>query len=65
MCASEVVAILSAFGLIANVSDSFIGLSVLTFGNNIGDLIANISLARAGYTKMGFSACIGSSIFSE
>lgn len=62
--ASEVVAILSTMGIVSDMTNSMLGLSVLAWGNSIGDLISNVALARQGYTKMGFSACFGGPMFS-
>lgn len=59
------VAILSTLGIISNLSNSFLGLSILAWGNSIGDLISNIALARQGYAKMSFAACFGGPMFSK
>lgn len=62
--AAELVAVLSTLGIVGNLSDSFLGLSVLSWGNSVGDLIANIALARRGYQRMGFAACFGGPLFN-
>lgn len=62
--ADEVVSVLSTFGVVTKLSNSMLGISVLALGNSIGDLIANITLARRGHAKMGFSACFGGPMFS-
>lgn len=63
--ASEVVSVLTTLGVVSNLSNSMLGLSVLAWGNSIGDLMSNIALARQGYTAMGFSACFGGPMFSK
>lgn len=63
--ATELVSILSTLGVVSNLSHSMLGLSVLAWGNSIGDLMANVSLARQGYAKMGFAACFGGPMFSK
>lgn len=63
--ASEVVAVLATFGVVSNLSNSFLGLTVLAWGNSVGDLISNIALARKGYYRMGFAACFGGPLFSK
>lgn len=65
ICAHELVAVSIAFGIISNRSDSFMALSVLTWGNNIGTLIANVGLAQEGHPEMAIAACFGGSIFSK
>ncbi|XP_075145562.1 mitochondrial sodium/calcium exchanger protein-like [Haematobia irritans] len=63
-CASETISILNVLGLITHRSNSFLGCTLLAWGNSIGDLVANIALARQGYQKMGFSACFGGPLFN-
>lgn len=42
-----------------NISDSLLGLTVFAIGNSLGDLVANITVARLGYPVMALSACFG------
>lgn len=63
--ASEVVSILSTLGIVGRLSTSIMGMSVMAWGNSIGDLMSNVALARQGYTKMAFAACFGGPMFSE
>ncbi|KXJ74347.1 hypothetical protein RP20_CCG013837 [Aedes albopictus] len=62
--AQEVVSLLVTLGLVLNLSKSMLGLSVLAWGNSIGDLFANITLAKRGYGKMAFAACFGGPLFN-
>ncbi|XP_037907473.1 mitochondrial sodium/calcium exchanger protein-like [Hermetia illucens] len=57
--ASEVVMILDTVGIAAKLTPSFLGCTILAWGNSVGDLISNITLAKQGYHKMGFAACFG------
>ncbi|KAF7171488.1 hypothetical protein CNMCM5623_003823 [Aspergillus felis] len=57
--ATEVVSLLKTFGVILNISDSLLGLTVFAVGNSLGDLVANITVARLGYPVMALSACFG------
>src|SRR5690606_32865052 len=50
--ATEVVAVLKTFGVILSISDSLLGLTVFAVGNSLGDLIADITVARLGYPVM-------------
>lgn len=63
--ASEVVALLETLGFMLNVSEAILGLTVLAWGNSIGDLIANIAIARHGYQRMAISACFGGPLLSK
>ncbi|KAI9224399.1 Sodium/calcium exchanger protein-domain-containing protein [Blastocladiella britannica] len=57
MAANECISILKALGVILGISEAALGLTVFAAGNSLGDLIANITVARAGYPTMAISAC--------
>ncbi|ELU09328.1 hypothetical protein CAPTEDRAFT_73810, partial [Capitella teleta] len=62
--ANEVVAILQALGIVMKISSGILGLTLLAWGNSIGDLIADTVMARQGFARMGFAACFGGPFFS-
>jgi len=62
--ANEVVSLLKAFGVMFGLSDAILGLTVLAWGNSIGDMIADTSMARRGSPRAGFSACFGGPLFN-
>ena len=57
--ANEVVGVLKAFGVIFGISDAILGLTIFAVGNSLGDLVADITVARLGYPVMALSACFG------
>uniref|UniRef100_A0A182NKJ2 Sodium/calcium exchanger membrane region domain-containing protein n=1 Tax=Anopheles dirus TaxID=7168 RepID=A0A182NKJ2_9DIPT len=57
--AQEVVSVLETLGIVMKLSKSVLGLSLLAWGNSVGDLFSNVALARQGYGKMAFAACFG------
>lgn len=57
--ANEIVALLQVFGVIFNLSDAILGLTVLAWGNSISDFVSNIAVARKNYPRMAISACFG------
>ncbi|ERF75427.1 hypothetical protein EPUS_00220 [Endocarpon pusillum Z07020] len=57
--ANEVVGVLKAFGIILGISDAILGLTIFAVGNSLGDLVANITVAKLGYPVMALSACFG------
>ncbi len=57
--ANEVVGVLKAIGVILDISDAILGLTVFAVGNSLGDLVADITVARLGYPVMALSACFG------
>ena len=48
--ADEIVGILHAVGIVADIDAAVLGLTVLAWGNSIGDLITDCALAKAGNT---------------
>ncbi|KAL3244898.1 hypothetical protein MRX96_018487 [Rhipicephalus microplus] len=59
LLANEVLSLLKTFGIVVGLSDAFLGMTVLAWGNSIGDYISNLSVARQGYPRMAISACYG------
>ncbi|XP_022652592.1 mitochondrial sodium/calcium exchanger protein-like isoform X2 [Varroa jacobsoni] len=59
MLANEVVSLLKAVGIVLGLSDAFLGMTVLAWGNSVGDFISNLSVARQGFPRMAISACFG------
>ena len=57
--AGEVVGVLKIIGVIFNISDAILGLTIFAIGNSGGDLVANVTVARLGLPYMAFSACFG------
>ncbi|XP_030225760.1 mitochondrial sodium/calcium exchanger protein isoform X2 [Gadus morhua] len=62
--ASEVVSLLHMLGVVLSLSNTVLGLTVLAWGNSIGDCFADITIARQGYPRMAISACFGGIIFN-
>ncbi|ELW63717.1 Sodium/potassium/calcium exchanger 6 [Tupaia chinensis] len=62
--ATEVVNILRSLGVVFRLSNTVLGLTLLAWGNSIGDVFSDFTLARQGYPRMAFSACFGGIIFS-
>nr|KAF6266974.1 solute carrier family 8 member B1 [Pipistrellus kuhlii] len=62
--ATEVVNILRALGVVFRLSNTVLGLTLLAWGNSIGDVFSDFTLARQGYPRMAFSACFGGIIFN-
>lgn len=51
--------VLKAFGIIFNISDAILGLTIFAVGNSLGDLVADITVAKLGFPVMALSACFG------
>ena len=58
--ARELVSLLDSMGLMLDISPVILGLTILAWGNSLGDLVTDTSLARQGYPQMaigGVFAC--------
>ena len=58
--AEELVSLLNALGLMMSISPVILGLTILAWGNSLGDMVSDVSLARQGYPQMaigGVYAC--------
>ncbi|XP_060593798.1 mitochondrial sodium/calcium exchanger protein-like isoform X2 [Ruditapes philippinarum] len=62
--ANEIVNILQTFGVVFNISNAILGLTLLAWGNSIGDFIADTVMAKQGFPRMGISACFGGPLFN-
>lgn len=63
--AREVVSGLRTIGTYLNLSEFFLGLTVLSWGNCLGDLMSDLSMARQGFQRMALSACLGAPLLSK
>jgi len=50
--AGEVVGVLKAIGVILGISEAILGLTIFAVGNSLGDLVADITVARLGFPVM-------------
>ncbi|CAN6674792.1 hypothetical protein TRVA0_065S00474 [Trichomonascus vanleenenianus] len=57
--ANEVVGVLKLMGIVFDITDAILGVTVFAMGNSLGDLVANMTVAKMGYPMMALSACFG------
>ncbi|CAF4262409.1 unnamed protein product [Rotaria sp. Silwood2] len=63
--AHEIVNLLTTFGVVFGISNTILGLTLLAWGNSLGDCVSNIVSARQGYPNMGISACYGAPLLCK
>jgi sodium/potassium/calcium exchanger 6 len=57
--AAEMINVVMMFGVVSRVSHVILGLTVLAWSNSIGDLVADLAVAKQGFPRMAISAAIG------
>ena len=62
--ASELVGVLDTVGTLAHFSRSILGLTILAWGNSIGDVKTNLAMARRGLGNMAITACVAGPLFN-
>lgn len=62
--ANEIVGLLTALGIFWKIPSAIMGLTFLAWANSIGDLVADISLAKLGKAKTAVAACFGSPLLN-
>ncbi|KAK8825547.1 hypothetical protein WA577_000720 [Blastocystis sp. JDR] len=62
--ANELVSLLNAIGLMLNISPVILGLTILAWGNSLGDIVADVSLAIQGYPQMAVGGVFASPMFN-
>lgn len=62
--ANVLIDLLKVIGLLFNIPDTFLGITVLTFGNSVCDLALNVSLVKGGYGEMALAGSLGGPIFN-
>jgi sodium/potassium/calcium exchanger 6 len=59
LVANELVSILQSCGVMWQISDGILALTVLAWGNSLGDMVSNVVVARQGFPEMALAACYG------
>ena len=62
--ANIMIDMLKILGLLTGLPTTFLGLTVLSWGNSIGDFMANTSIARKGFVEMAMTGCFASPLFN-
>jgi sodium/potassium/calcium exchanger 6 len=62
--ADHLVSLLDFVGIILHIPGTIMGLTVLAWGNSMGDLSANMTMARKGLANMAMTACFAGPVFN-
>lgn len=62
--ADQLVRLLTLLGVICRIPNSIMGLTVLAWGNSMGDLSANMTMAKKNLANMAITACFAGPIFN-
>eukprot|EP00814_Leptocylindrus_danicus_P006613 CAMPEP_0116008492 /NCGR_PEP_ID=MMETSP0321-20121206/2889_1 /TAXON_ID=163516 /ORGANISM="Leptocylindrus danicus var. danicus, Strain B650" /LENGTH=796 /DNA_ID=CAMNT_0003477313 /DNA_START=64 /DNA_END=2454 /DNA_ORIENTATION=+ len=62
--ADQLVGLLGFFGVLLRIPGSILGLTILAWGNSMGDLAADVTMAKKGLANMAITACYAGPIFN-
>lgn len=62
--AGELLNCLAAIGTILELPSAILGLTVLAWGNSVGDLVADVAVAKAGHPAMAMAGCFAGPMFN-
>ena len=62
--ANILIDMLKILGILTGLPTTFLGLTVLAWGNSIGDFMANTSIARKGFVEMALTGCYAAPLFN-
>jgi len=64
LIANELISLILTIGIILKVSPEILGITVLAWGNSIGDMASDVVVARKGFPDMAIAACLGGPLFN-
>ena len=56
--------LLQLFGFISHLPQSLLALTIIAWGNSLGDMIANLSMTKRGFGEMALTGCVAAPIFN-
>lgn len=59
-----IVTLLELIGLITGLPSSFLGLTILSWGNSLGDYFASVSISKSGFGEMAITGCMAGPVFN-
>lgn len=62
--AGELLNCLAALGALLELPPALLGLTVLAWGNSVGDLVADVAVAKAGHPALAMAGCFAGPMFN-
>ena len=62
--ANIMIDLLKVLGLLTGLPTTLLGLTVLAWGNSIGDFMANTAIAKKGFIEMALTGCYAAPLFN-
>ena len=64
MLANIIVDLLELFALLSNMSTALLALTILTWGNSLGDAFCSSTISKQGFGEMAVTGCIAGPVFN-
>lgn len=64
MLANIIVDSLVLFGMLTGINTAILGLTVLSWGNSVGDAFASMSISKKGFGEMAVTGCVAGPVFN-
>lgn len=64
LLASELIDLLHFIGIVTGIPEAILGLTILAWGNSIGDFFTNQAIAKSGKGNMALTACYAGPVFN-
>lgn len=62
--ANILIDLLGVVGLILGFKPSYLGITLLAWGNSVGDMMANQAVAKKGFARMALTGCFAGPLFN-
>lgn len=64
MLSNIIVDVLVMYECISGISAELLGLTLLSWGNSVGDLFASVAISKKGFGEMALTGCIAGPVFN-
>jgi len=64
MLANIIVDLLVLVGMLTGINTAILGLTILSWGNSVGDAIASMSISKKGFGEMAVTGCVAGPVFN-